>query len=129
MTLFHGGQLDSDRCLSLLAQANIGRVGVVHGPVPFIYPVRYDLSKGHILFGLSIDDVATAIDDTVVSLQADGFEEDRGSHWTALAIGPATGIDTRAEHGPEFQWDERYAFRLRPKMFFGYWLDPSGRPR
>ena len=126
MSLFHSGQLGDGLCLSLLARANIGRVGLVHGPLPFIYPVRYGLSDGHLLFGLSIDHVAVEIDDAVVALQADGFEEDSGHHWTVLAIGPATTVDPTS---PDVAWDfghERHMFRLRPKMFSGHWLDLAG---
>jgi hypothetical protein len=126
MTLFQGGQLEVGRCLSLLARSSIGRVGVVIGPLPFVYPVRYDMSDGHILFGLSIDQVATAIDDAVVALQADGFDEDHGRQWTVLAIGPATTVEPTSENVPRHFPPERHTFRLRPKMISGHWLDQAG---
>jgi nitroimidazol reductase NimA-like FMN-containing flavoprotein (pyridoxamine 5'-phosphate oxidase superfamily) len=126
MTLFQGGQLEVGRCLSLLARSSIGRVGIVIGPLPFVYPVRYDMSNGHILFVLSIDQVATAIDDAVVALQADGFDEDRGRRWTVLAIGPATAVEPTSESVPRHLRPDRHAFRLRPKMISGHWLDQAG---
>ena len=125
MTLFQGGQLEVGRCLSLLARSSIGRVGLVIGPLPFVYPVRYDMSNGHILFGLSIDQVATAIDDAVVALQADGFDEDRGRRWTVLAIGPATAVEPTWEGAAGHLHPDRHTFRLRPKMISGHWLDQA----
>jgi nitroimidazol reductase NimA-like FMN-containing flavoprotein (pyridoxamine 5'-phosphate oxidase superfamily) len=121
MTLFQSGRLGSEQCLSLLGRARVGRVGLVLGPLPFIYPVRYEVERDHILFGVSFEQVATAVDDTVVALQADGFDEDQGWHWTVLAIGPATAVDGGAV-GTE------RAFRLRPRMYSGHWLDPTGTP-
>jgi hypothetical protein len=126
VTLFQGGQLEIDRCFSLLARTSIGRVGLVIGPLPFIYPVRYEMSGGHVLFGLSIDQVATAIDDAVVALQADGYDEDEGSQWTVLAIGPTTSVEKLSETVPGHLRSERHAFRLRPKMISGHWLDKTG---
>jgi hypothetical protein len=126
MTLFQAGQLEIGTCLSLLARTSIGRVGLVIGPLPFIYPARYDMSGGHILFGVSIDQVASALDDAVVALQADGYDEDKGSHWTVLAIGPATSVETRSESVPGHLRSERHVFRLRPKMISGHWLETTG---
>src|ERR1700722_107559 len=126
--MFQSGRLDSQQCLSLLARVHIGRVGLVLGPVPFIYPVRYDMNQGHIFFDVSFAQVAAVIDDSVVALQADGFEEDQGCHWSVLAVGPATSVDTLRPGSTEKSRSEGRAFRLRPKMFSGHWLDETGHP-
>lgn len=110
----------------MLARTSIGRVGLVIGPLPFIYPVRYEMSGGHVLFGLSIDQVAAAIDDAVVALQANGYDEDEGSPWTVLAIGPTTPLARLSETVPVPLRAERHTFRLRPKMISGHWLDQTG---
>src|SRR5271170_3913503 len=117
MTMFQSGQLDSQQCLSLLARVHIGRVGLILGPVPFIYPVRYDMDQGHIIFDVAFDQVAAVIDDAVIALQADGFEEDHGCHWSVLAVGPATTFDKNASGSSDPRRSEGRAFRLRPKMF------------
>jgi hypothetical protein len=128
VTVFQSGQLDSEQCLSLLARVHIGRVGLVLGPVPFIYPVHYDMSQGHIFFDVAFDQVAAVMNDAVVALQADGFEEDHGCHWSVLAVGPATSVDTFVPGSTEHGRSEGRAFRLRPKMFSGHWLDQTGHP-
>jgi hypothetical protein len=128
VTQFHAGQLGGDECLSLLSRTNIGRIGLVIGPLPFVYPVRYGVEKGHIVFGVSFNEVAAALNDAVVALQADGFEEDQGCHWTVLAIGPASAMDVVAEDVAPHERSEHRSFRLRPKMISGYWLDETGEP-
>ena len=126
LTLIEDDQLDRDQCLSLLARVNVGRLGMVRGPLPFIYPVRYSVSRGHILFGVSFEELAREIDDIVVALQADGFDEDSTRYWTVVAIGPTTPVGMTWEGPSELLPEKRYTFRLRPKMFSCHWLNQAG---
>lgn len=128
LTFIKDHQLDGDQCLSLLARVNIGRLGVANGPLPFIYPVRYSLSRGHILFGVSFELLAREIDDAIVALQADGYEEDSARYWTVVAIGPTTPVGMTWEGPSELLPEKRHTFRLRPKMFSCHWLDRAGAP-
>ena len=124
VTQLGGGQLGGAECLVPLSRTNIGRLGLVTGPLPFVYPVRYGVERGRIVFGVSFNEVAAAVDDAVVALQADGFGEDEGCHGTVLAIGPASALGPVAGDVTP----RRRSFCLQPKMISGHWLDQTGEP-
>jgi Pyridoxamine 5'-phosphate oxidase len=128
MTFIQGDPLDRELCLTLLARSTMGRLGLVLGPMPFVHPVRYHVSRSHLLFGLPVDQLAREVDDVVVALQADGFDEDRGRYWTVVAIGPSTPVAMTWEAPSDIVCDGLHAFRLRPKLFSGHWLGPPTEP-
>ena len=128
MTFIQGDQLDRELCLSLLARSTIGRLGLILGPMPFVHPVRYFVRRSHLLFGLSADQLAREVDDVVVALQADGFDEDRGHYWTVVAVGPSTPVAVTSEVPSDIVRHGLHAFRLRPKLFSGHWLGSPPAP-
>ena len=107
--------------------------------VPVVYPVRFTLWDKNVVLALPVDQMAKAIDGTVAALQADGFDEDRGRRWTALAIGLVSRIDqaeeltTEEAEGPGIDptdlflpgtsWDDGYIFRLEPQILSGRWIE------
>jgi hypothetical protein len=77
---------------------------------------------------VTLEQIATVIHDTVVGLQADGFDEDEGRYRSVLAIEPATTFDQGQVGSPEHPGLQRHTFRLRPRTFSGHWLDHSIDP-
>ena len=43
--------MDRDECLALLTGEHVGRLAVIHGGSPMIYPVNYVLDGDDIVFG------------------------------------------------------------------------------
>ena len=116
------GGFDGGECLAMLARTTVGRVGLVVDGLPYVHPVRMAVEGGHVLIGVSGETLAAAIDDVVIALQADGFEEDRGRRWSVLAVGPASPVDLATGPRPYPVAAEPYAFRLRPRVLSGGWL-------
>jgi hypothetical protein len=112
----------------------VGRIGLSIGAVPAVIPIRYEVSEAGILVACSIDQVAKAMEHTVVALQSYGFDEDIRKRWTVLAIGPTERIATHRldTGGPDVDlptWnfgsvrDAPHLFRLDPGVLSGRWLD------
>jgi len=139
MGLIEDDHFDELLCLELLRRTRFGRIAMSLAAVPVVYPVRFTLLDKDVVLALPVDQMAKAIDGTVAALQADGFDEDRGRRWTALAIGLVSRIE-RAEDlmgeqvdsapldptelfPPGSSWDEGHIFRLRPQILSGRWIE------
>lgn len=129
MGFIEDDHFDDEQCLALLARAQFGRVALSLRALPVVFPVRYALSEGDLLFAVSIDQLATAVDKNVASLQADGFEEDSGLRWTVLAIGPVRrvgafeGVAPGAEFSEAVSGERGGLFRLQPLILSGRWIE------
>jgi uncharacterized protein len=124
---------DDEQCLALLRRAQFGRIALTLRAVPIVFPVRYAVSGEALLFSLSVDQLADALDKTVATLQADGFEEDSGKRWTVLAAGPVRRIRGFDDLGPEavllsfapeaVSGERGGLFRLEPAILSGRWIE------
>lgn len=133
MGFIEDDHFDDEQCLALLRRAQFGRVALTLRAVPVVFPVRYALSEGDLLFALSVDQLAKAIEGSIATLQADGFEEDRGRRWTVLAIGPVVRVEgfEGLEAGRAFlslapeahSGGSGGVFLLQPSILSGRWID------
>jgi nitroimidazol reductase NimA-like FMN-containing flavoprotein (pyridoxamine 5'-phosphate oxidase superfamily) len=80
--------LDETQCLSLLASAEIGRVGVSIAALPAIFPVNFRLIDGAIVFRTSPGTkLEAAAAEAVLAFEADDFAVADRSGWSVLAVG------------------------------------------
>lgn len=119
---------DDEQCLMLLGRAQFGRIATTLKAVSIVFPVRYGISGGNLLFTLPDEQLASAVDGKVASLQADGFEEDQGQRWTVLAAGPvsrAEGFDRPASFVPPeaAPAEPPHLFLLQPVILSGRWIE------
>lgn len=85
--------LDRAECLSLLASATLGRVGVTFGALPVILPVNFRLVDDHLVFRTSVGtklDAATC--ETIVAFEVDAFEPFSHAGWSVLVTGFAAEV-------------------------------------
>jgi len=78
--------LDSDECRRLLAQDEVGRVAVVIGATPMIFPVNYALDGDDIVFrtlpGSRLD-----VGQGHAAFEVDHFDRDQKAGWSVLVTG------------------------------------------
>jgi hypothetical protein len=133
MGFIEGDHFDDVQCRDLLGRTRIGRIGLSIGAVPAVIPIRYELSDTGILVGCGVDQVAKAMENSVIALQSDGFDEDSQKRWTVLAIGPTHRIGALElrSHAPEQHataWDvdavrnAPHLFHLEPGVLSGRWF-------
>jgi nitroimidazol reductase NimA-like FMN-containing flavoprotein (pyridoxamine 5'-phosphate oxidase superfamily) len=88
--------LDTGTCWALLRQVELGRLAVVTGGRPDIFPVNHLVDHGTLVF--RTDDgtkLAAALSGTPVAFEADGFDPNAGvagEAWSVVLKGPASEI-------------------------------------
>ena len=94
--------LDEDECLTLLASADVGRVGVVVDGQPLIFPVNHVLEGRSIIVRTDAGTMLHAASLARVAFQADGFDAGARSGWSVLVQGigfdVTDALDTTSEH-------------------------------
>jgi len=103
-------EIDEDTCLGLLGGITFGRVALSVRALPRIVPVRLAVDRGRISIHMQgAADVGNGLDDAVVALQADGYDDDTHQAWSVHVVGPV--ID-RCESG----------FAIDPSVIKGEWM-------
>jgi nitroimidazol reductase NimA-like FMN-containing flavoprotein (pyridoxamine 5'-phosphate oxidase superfamily) len=86
--------LDERQALSLLAQGEVGRVGLTIGALPAIFPVNYRLVGGHIVFRSAPGSkLSAAASHTVVAFEVDDYHAADRSGWSVLVVGPSEVVN------------------------------------
>jgi nitroimidazol reductase NimA-like FMN-containing flavoprotein (pyridoxamine 5'-phosphate oxidase superfamily) len=83
-------QLSRPACLALLAECEVGRIGVLVDGAPEIYPVNFVLDRERILFRTAGGGKLRGIDrNPAVCFEVDGIDRDRQTGWSVLVKGSA----------------------------------------
>ena len=90
--------LDRNRCLELMLNVPVGRMGVTIRALPVILPVNFALVGEKIVFrtipGTKLDAAAAG---AVVAFEVDSYSPDGTSGWSVLVQGPCFEITDPAE--------------------------------
>ena len=85
--------IDRDGCLELLAGESIGRVAVIAGAEPVIFPVNYAMHEDRIVFRSAPGSKLTAVVwGAKACFEIDRFDPDTRSGWSVVAVGPADEV-------------------------------------
>ena len=85
--------LSTEECLSLLRQAEVGRVAVTVGAIPEIFPVNYCLLDSTIAFRTGEGTkLHAATHRAVVAFEVDHFDPEVQRGWSVLVVGHAGEI-------------------------------------
>jgi hypothetical protein len=93
--------LSRTECLHLLAQVDVGRVGVSMDALPVILPVHFVVTDDSVVFRSTLGtrlDAATL--GAVVAFQADGYDPPRTSGWSVMLQGIAAAAPDGARDSP-----------------------------
>lgn len=85
-------ELGRGECLSLLATAEVGRVGLVVDGRPEVLPVNYALDGDTVLFRTAEGTVLNQASMTVVAFEVDNLDAADHSGWSVLVQGTAQDI-------------------------------------
>lgn len=90
--------IDRDECLHLLAGDVIGRLAVVHGHTPAIFPVNYIMDGSDIVFRTDPGTKLDAAGRATACFEVDAIDRAGRSGWSVVATGrleEVTQYDTR----------------------------------
>lgn len=80
--------IDRDGCLELLAADALGRVAVVEGGEPVIFPVNYALDGDRIVFRTGVGSkFHAAVRGAKASFEIDRFDTEARAGWSVVAVG------------------------------------------
>jgi nitroimidazol reductase NimA-like FMN-containing flavoprotein (pyridoxamine 5'-phosphate oxidase superfamily) len=85
--------LTTDACWRLLYDSPVGRLAVVRGGEPDIFPVNYVVDHGGILFRTAAGPKLAAARDRVVAFEADGYTAQDGRAWSVVVKGMAHPVE------------------------------------
>lgn len=127
-------ELDRDECLHLLAESPLGRLGVVIGGQPLVFPVNFTLDGDAIVLRTDVGTKLHAARNAPVALECDGIDTAYHTGWSVLAVGDAEEVTSpseiaRLEHLPLGPWcpsAKPIWLRLRAKSITGRRIPPPG---
>jgi uncharacterized protein len=86
--------LETNRCWELLRAADVGRLAVVIGNHPEIFPVNFVVDHGTVVFRTAEGTkLAGAILGESVAFEVDGYDAAAGDAWSVVIKGPAVEIE------------------------------------
>lgn len=97
--------MTADECRRLLAAADIGRVAISAGALPFVLPVQYTLQDDHLLLRTpGHHEVGDGIDGQVVGFEADTIDLDHGVGWCVSVTGTVHVVADAVAVEPVHRW-------------------------
>src|SRR5687767_4710626 len=121
-------ELSESECWALLRTTSVGRLAVWVDDHPDIFPLNYAVDHGTIVFrSRAGTKVATALSESPVALEADGYDTQSAEVWSVVIRGNAEGIheiqDLMDSVGlPLFPWqagDKGQFIRIVPAVISG----------
>ena len=92
-------ELSADECWRLLSTQRVGRIAVVVGHYPLVFPVNYALADKAIVFRTGVGTKLWAIHRSNVTFEVDEFDTVERSGWSVMARGSAQEVDARRDLG------------------------------
>lgn len=130
--------IDRDECLELLAGDVVGRLAVVHGRTPAIFPVNYVLDGADIVFRTDAGTKFDVAERASACFEIDGIDRKTRAGWSVVATGrfeEVTKHDSqtlrRIQQLPVEPWAggaKVHWMRLVPDRITGRRVGPPPRP-
>ena len=96
-------ELTRSECLELLRSKEVGRLAVVVGGRPLIFPVNYVMDGDVVVFRNDPGTKLTNATLDMVAFQIDGLDRDRHEGWTVMVQGIALDITDGLDEASERQ--------------------------
>ena len=79
--------IDADECRSLLAAEEIGRLAVIHGGAPAVFPVNYMLDGDAVVFRTAPGTKLSSGPRARVAFEIDAFDRSTRTGWSVVLTG------------------------------------------
>jgi len=129
--------LDRDECVALLGRSSLGRIAIIIGGRPLVFPVNFTLDGEAIVLRTDAGTKLYGARNGPVAFECDGTDPVYHTGWSVLATGNAEEVHNGAElahlerlplgswcPGPKSTW-----LRIRPLMLTGRRIPPHGHAR
>ena len=105
------GELTVSQCWGLLRDSVVGRVAVIRGTRPEIFPVNFAVDHGSVVFRTGSGALFASADAQPVAFEVDGYDVTDGTAWSVVVHGTGrevVGVDATVEamELPIFPWHD-----------------------
>ncbi|HMJ75817.1 MAG TPA: pyridoxamine 5'-phosphate oxidase family protein [Iamia sp.] len=125
-----------DECLLLLEAEDVGRLAIVQGHVPAIFPINYRLDGGDIVFRTAPGAKVTHGPRALAAFEIDGLDREARTGWSVVVVGALEVLApsdaarlARLEQLPIAPWaggQKDVLMRLVPGTITGRMIGPDG---
>jgi hypothetical protein len=127
-------ELDRDECLRLLARSPIGRLAVVVGGYPLVFPVNFTVDGSAIVFRTARGTKLHGARNGPVAFECDGVDRQYHTGWSVVVLAVADEVTDPTEIGrldrlPLRPWcavPKPVWMRLRARSISGRRIPPHG---
>lgn len=129
--------IEQEECLDLLSTRHVGRLAVVDGARPLIFPVNYALVGDHIVLRTNPGTKMRAALRSPVAFEVDDIDEERECGWSVVVTGGARLV-TDYDEGPvrdlvqvplrPFGGPKPGVIRIVAETITGRWVGQDDRP-
>src|SRR4051794_14776443 len=128
--------ITEDECLRLLAEDEIGRLAIIDGGAPVMFPVNYQLDGRTIVFRTAPGTKLEGGPRAPASFEIDSFDRATKAGWSVLAAGRLEEVDvydvkgeTQLRVQPWADGTRERWMRLRPTRITGRVVRPRSNPQ
>jgi nitroimidazol reductase NimA-like FMN-containing flavoprotein (pyridoxamine 5'-phosphate oxidase superfamily) len=89
--------LDAEECWRLLSTQQVGRVAVIVGQYPLVFPVNYAVAGKEIVFRTGVGTKLWAIHRSNVTFEVDEFDAEHRRGWSVMVRGAAQEVDAKRD--------------------------------
>jgi nitroimidazol reductase NimA-like FMN-containing flavoprotein (pyridoxamine 5'-phosphate oxidase superfamily) len=125
--------ITEDECLRLLSEDEIGRLAVVHGGSPVVFPVNYQLDGRAIVFRTAPGTKLDAGPRSPACFEIDSFDRATKSGWSVVVAGRLEEVsaydvkgETQLKVHPWAKGAREHWMRLVPKRITGRFVRGDG---
>ncbi len=86
-------ELSVDECWDRLRSGTLGRIAIVRGGEPEVYPFNYAAEAPQLVFRTEAGSLLARAAGTRAAFEIDGYDEGSGEGWSVLAHGTVHDID------------------------------------
>jgi hypothetical protein len=128
-------ELDRDECYRLLADAPLGRLAVIVGGGPLVFPVNFTLDGDAVVLRTDSGTKLHGARNGPVAFECDGIDLEYHTGWSVLLLGDAEEVSSptdiaRLERLPLGPWcagPKPIWLRVRARSIAGRRIPPHGR--
>jgi uncharacterized protein len=99
-------EIPAEECWELLGQHEMGRIAIVVGGKPQIFPVNYGLKGKVIVFRTAVGSKLAYAPESPVAFEVDEYDASAGAGWSVMVQGYGRDITEAAD---DFSWTARGA--------------------
>lgn len=121
-------ELTANQCWDYIRKAEIGRLAVVAGQHPEIFPINFVVDRGSVVFRTAEGTkLASALEGAAVAFEVDGYDDRLGQAWSVVLKGSAVQLESiedilASEELPLFPWqsgEKNHFVRIDPVQTSG----------